>query len=282
MRLPSKWLILIALIANGVAFYWFDLQRQQRGAQAGIASVGTIRDREPGGTQLVLLSELNPAAEVKRGKPAEKIGHQETVAAESGTGDIDAARTPERTRVGRPGNNPAAPPGRIPRGGTCWSLGPFAVATEAAQLARELIAEGVQARVRIQGGKAKPRIWVYLPPPISAAALAAELRGLRAKGIDHFVFSDGELKGGISLGLYIALDDAEKWQKTLAFRGYDAKIHIASNIQAVWIDFMEENGKALAEKAAVKRTETSPRLRIEESACAQSPFLSTVKAPIAR
>ncbi|MGK2913931.1 MAG: hypothetical protein ACSLE5_05645 [Porticoccaceae bacterium] len=273
MRLPTKWLVLIALVLNGVAFYWFDAQQKQWPEQTQIASAGAVRDRESGGAQLFLLSEHKSVA---ASKPEQASASDQDAATaqfhiQAPNLERTAAVVGDAEHQEGESIQSGAAFGRAAVARGCWSLGPFAMEGDAAALARELAVIGVNANVRTQDKKTKPRIWVYLPAPASPTTQAEQLKRLRDKGIDHFVFAEGELEGSISLGLYITLKDAEKWQQELALQGYDAKIHTASSDGVAWVDFPPGAGKYMVERAATAMKGAYPGLRLEAArACVQS------------
>ncbi len=66
--------------------------------------------------------------------------------------------------------------------------------------------------------------WVHLPAFASEAEARRMLAELQDKGIDSFYMADGELAGGISLGVFSREASAKTAQAQFAARGYTASI----------------------------------------------------------
>lgn len=66
--------------------------------------------------------------------------------------------------------------------------------------------------------------WVYLPSLPRGAATQRLLRELHSKNIESYLIVDGEIKGGISLGVFAREDSARAVQNRLAQAGYEPRI----------------------------------------------------------
>lgn len=215
-----KWLVLLAVVINGAAFYWFGTERQLRDVRIRSQSAEEPRDREQEGNWLALLGERGMT--IQGASPSAQLSSHE---------HMDDQQRPSK---------PSRSAEVQSEYGECWWVGPFKAFDVANRFRGEWSAVGVSIRpgpLPASKKGEKPRIWVFLFAPVTAGDLDAQLRALRAQRIDHFVFSDGALKGNISLGLYIRKEDAEKRRNNLVAQGYRAEIYDASNGDAFWVEF---------------------------------------------
>ena len=183
----------------------------------------------PGVPALVLLSEAQPAGEEQ--------------GATTATGGDDAARPePPATRPVAAAASPeppaaAAEPLDLPAR-HCRTVGPFYSRKEL-QRAREVmrpLAEHMAVRV-----KTRTRIrdyQVYIPPLPSLAAARKLERKLRRDGVeDIWVHRRGELRNGVSLGVYTEKARAELRARQLRRRGYDVKVRPRTEEMSIyWVD----------------------------------------------
>jgi len=66
--------------------------------------------------------------------------------------------------------------------------------------------------------------WVHMEPFVSRDAALAMLRELQSKKIDSYIITQGELKGGISLGLFRSEESAGAVQSELVTLGYETTV----------------------------------------------------------
>jgi hypothetical protein len=245
-----KWLVLLAVVINGAAFYWFGTERQQRDVRIRPQSAEEPRDREQEGIWLALLGESGMT--IQSTSPSVQLSSHEY---------MDDQQRPSRRRRSAEVQS---------EDGECWSVGPFNALDVANRFLGEWGAVGVSIRpgpLAASKKGEKPRIWVFLFAPVTAGGLEAQLRELRAKRIDHFVFSDGVLKGNISLGLYIRKEDAEKWRNNLVAQGYRAEIYDASNGDAFWVEFPVHERKRAAQSVSDADSVARTGLQMERISC---------------
>lgn len=94
-------------------------------------------------------------------------------------------------------------------------------------------ADVIESRLRaleVDAGRASRQVvvrsdyWVVLGPFDSPAIARERLGELQAADIESFLIGQGQLEGGISLGLFSSLENAERRQAELADRNIDARV----------------------------------------------------------
>jgi len=229
-----RWIILIVIMVNGLLFYWFGGKQSHRMAEL----VAQYDFSGSGVGNITLVSEL-PVGDVVYFKQL-KIANEEAV---------------ELVRV-------------IDFSGRCVLVGPFQD-----KQAVEQVVEGL-ARADVA-----PQTWeviesealdylVYLPPQRnkqSARRLAKELYG---NLVESYVFEEGELKNGLSLGLFISQENADHRIESLVQKGYNPLLKITGREKVIsWIEFPVEFKRKLAEKFAQDLGLVDGNAKISEKSC---------------
>jgi hypothetical protein len=229
-----RWIILIVVMANGVLFYWFGGQQSYRMAElAGqysfmTANVGNI----------TLVSEL-PASDVIYFKEV-ALEHEETV---------------ELAAV-------------IDFSDRCVAVGPFDDKEIVEAVIEGLAGAGVESQSWEAMMSEPVNYWVYLPPQRnkqSARRLAEELYVNR---VESYVFEAGELKNGLSLGVFSSRENADRRVESLIQKGYNPLLKVNEREWSVsWIEFPVELKWKLAEKFAQDLALMGGNANISENLC---------------
>lgn len=111
-----------------------------------------------------------------------------------------------------------------PAASTCVRIGPVPGSRQAQALADRLRAEALQPQSLWRETESGADYWVYLPARPSPRATTRVLRELQANGMDSYVFSEGELKGAISLGVYGSQEAAREQRQRFERLGYEASV----------------------------------------------------------
>lgn len=129
-----------------------------------------------------------------------------------------------------------APATPAPEPQTCIALGVFNNTEEGDFLVSALQQRGMQARVELlQAGETR-NFRVYMPPFNADTAARQTLQALRDEGLDSFLITTGELRGGISLGLFSQETLALNLQEDLAARGYATSIQeVINTSNEIWV-----------------------------------------------
>jgi hypothetical protein len=108
----------------------------------------------------------------------------------------------------------------------CATAGVFPDLGAANGYRSDLARLGVTAVIETRQEPASSTWWVYMPAFNSEAAASAMLGELQAGGVDSYYMrtGEGDMAGGISLGVYSRRDSALIAQQQLADRGYPTSI----------------------------------------------------------
>lgn len=119
---------------------------------------------------------------------------------------------------------------------TCISLGVFNNTTESDFLVSALLERGFQASAELLPTDEIISFRVYMPPFNSETAARQSLQELQDGQIESFIISTGELKGGISLGLFNQQALALGLQESLAGQGFATSIQeIVTTNNEIWV-----------------------------------------------
>jgi hypothetical protein len=183
-----KSIVVCLVLANVGYFLW----------ARGIAKTPEVPAQAAPATTLKLASESPDAAR----RPATDAGSVPGGGNSGGSDGTDAPRT-EAGAGGGTGGNAVSNAALLTNVKRCISVGPFRDVSEAAHAATTLRGGGYDPRQRVADGDIWAGVWVYLPLPVSRAAVDQILAKLKAGGIDDALEMPGPNEGSvISLGLY--------------------------------------------------------------------------------
>ena len=92
------------------------------------------------------------------------------------------------------------------------------------ELEQRLRALGVVHHWQVESVDGPSDYWVYLPALPGSSATQRLLKELQSKNIESYLIAEGEIKGGISLGVFVREDAAIAVQNRLRQAGYEARI----------------------------------------------------------
>lgn len=107
---------------------------------------------------------------------------------------------------------------------SCLYLGAFEQRAEAEVVEQRLISLDISSEVRSVDAQSGTDYWVYIAPLGSRDASLRQLKELQARNIDSYLISQGELKNGISLGIFPRKDSAESVMQRLNDVGYESSL----------------------------------------------------------
>ncbi|WP_163835748.1 hypothetical protein [Spartinivicinus ruber] len=124
------------------------------------------------------------------------------------------------------------------KGQFCASIGPITESKILKQIEQRFLAIGIKpARNNVQVNT-EPDYWVYIKPLISRRAALRKLKELKAQGRDSFIITDGELKNGLSLGLFTKQSSALNLQNEMASAGYNVAVKTVERFKdETWLNF---------------------------------------------
>jgi hypothetical protein len=229
-----RWIILIAALLNGLVFYWFGGQQALRLSLS--AAQYSFSVSEVG--NLLLVTEL-PATDVVYLKEV-TVGVEEAV-------EVSVV---------------------IDFSGRCVVVGPFDRKEIIDAVIEGLVGAGVESKSWDVIESEPVSYLVYLPAQRnrqSARRLAEELYDNR---VESYVFEDGELKNGLSLGTFSSRKSTDNRIESLIQKGYSPLLKVKKREWSVsWIEFPVEFKWKLAEKFAQDVGLMDENAKITEKLC---------------
>lgn len=210
-----KWLALVLVFFNIAYFVWAVA------VPSTTAELSKVSEPRVQGVKLKLLDELS---EVERSDLANK-----DTANEQQEFPVEQIVNEENIQDSLIGTEPYCP-----------SLGPFENKPKLKEVGQRLADSGLKVEVRTVVIDSNEKYRVYLPPFSDRENAAEALKKLRAKKIDSYIMSDGELNNAISLGIFSTKDSAEGLVKKMLSHGYQAKIQGTQlDTEVYWLDVLE-------------------------------------------
>lgn len=113
----------------------------------------------------------------------------------------------------------------------CANTNPLSDQSAALAFAQGVREFGAEAVVETREEAVSSTWWVYLPAFASEAEARAMLAELQGKGIDSYYMRNGDMAGGISLGVYSREESAGIAQRQLAEQGYMPSIREVARME---------------------------------------------------
>jgi hypothetical protein len=107
---------------------------------------------------------------------------------------------------------------------SCWFVSGFDEKKAADEAVAAIQSAQFEAHVETLEVDDRSDYWVHVGPFVSRDRALAVLLDLRGKNIDSFLIGDGELKNGISLGLFSQKSSAERLAKRHKAIGYPLRV----------------------------------------------------------
>lgn len=152
-----------------------------------------------------------------------------------------------------------------PHSPQCRSLGPFEQRNKAGEIEKLLKKQGLSLRLRTSNEARRKAYWVYLAPSASHAAAREAVRKLKRKHRinDIFIISGGEIKDGISLGVFSKFELAYRRQSDIRKLGFDAQLKdVKLPAKEYWLDWPQQSVVELSDpqKEIIKETGNATRI----------------------
>ncbi len=152
-----------------------------------------------------------------------------------------------------------------PRAPQCRSLGPFGQQGKAEETKKLLQEQGLSLHLRVSNEARRKAYWVYLAPLASHAAARKAVQKLKNKHSidDIFIISGGEIKDGISLGVFSRFELAYRRQTEISKLGLDAQLKdVNLPAKEYWLDWPQQSLAGLSDpqKEIIRKTGSSTRI----------------------
>ena len=160
----------------------------------------------------------------------------------------------------------------------CVLLGSIASKARARELSAVMALGGVLAVPRELVEGSAPGYWVYIAAPETKAGLKSLRAKLQSAQIEHFLFQEGEMKGGVSLGFFSHHKNALTQQGDLKKLDFFAEIVTTSSVsRSYWLEISKEAESRVQEKFWAALVLASLAGEVERRPCGAGE--STVKNP---
>lgn len=151
----------------------------------------------------------------------------------------------------------------------CWQIGAFDSPQPAQQVAERLSAMDMSTTLVEQRVVIGADYWIYMGPYANPQEAQQQLAQLHARNIDSFLIAKGELKDGISLGLFSQQDNAQRQRDRYAQQGVDAKIKAFDRFRTDYWLTMDAPSSALFNEGVMASIQSiSPQLQSVKRECA--------------
>lgn len=150
----------------------------------------------------------------------------------------------------------------------CQVVGPFLDMPKARSFASELKSEGINSELMEKEVVIESKFWVYLSPMSTKTDALRRLKQLQSKKVDSFLISRGELKNGISLGIFSSLDSANGLLARLDAAGIGAQLKkIGKSQLQFWVRVEADSLSAEAKKRFDEKLQQRSEIKVAQSAC---------------
>ena len=150
----------------------------------------------------------------------------------------------------------------------CIIFGPFVDERESLRFIRFLQGLKLSARVQKEEVSLAPSFWAYMPPFASAEQALAMMSKLKVKGIKSFLINEGELRNGLSFGIYQDRAQVEKIEKVL--QDLNLTLEVAKKSKSyqydwVWVPLIQ--GEIPVAEILEQVPQQYPRLKYHQKVC---------------
>lgn len=150
----------------------------------------------------------------------------------------------------------------------CWNIGPVVEQSLIQRVLSEINTSEVSISSRETGVMAQPGFWVYISPLDTVELITAKRIELRDQGVESYVFRDGRLKNGISLGYFNSAENAWALQKKLKSKGIKGQVGVSENIaESFWLTLSSEAMESLSKEFWLDMAKLNPSLELKSVDC---------------
>ncbi len=154
----------------------------------------------------------------------------------------------------------------------CRSLGPFEQRNKAEEIKKLLQEQGLFLSLRVSNEARRKGYWVYLAPLASHADARKTAQKLKKEHRikDIFIVGTGDIKDGISLGVFSKFELAYRRQSEIRKLGFDAQLKdVKLPAKEYWLDWPQKSAAELSELQREIIREIGDSSGIVETDCRQ-------------
>ncbi|MCB1741475.1 MAG: hypothetical protein KDK91_13970 [Gammaproteobacteria bacterium] len=139
-----------------------------------------------------------------------------------------------------PGPPGVAGAGPATAGRRCFTAGPLQDEVLQQRLQTWLTTSGLSVTSRVEERQETALYWIHLPPFATRAEALAQVRALKAAGVDDIGLIDrGDMAGAVSLGVYRQRASLERRLADLRDKGYEPTVTPRlRSVSVVWLDIL--------------------------------------------
>lgn len=150
----------------------------------------------------------------------------------------------------------------------CKMVGPFDSEQTAATFTERLAVLDLAAQVRHVELSSGEGYWVHFPAEASRDAARRRLAQLQSRGVDSYMIPKGELKNGISLGVFSQKKSANAKVAELKAMGYEPEVRVIDRLyKEIWVVLDEGEEQKIAKSAWKTLTQENFSLQERENLC---------------
>lgn len=152
----------------------------------------------------------------------------------------------------------------------CRSLGPFDQRAKAEKIKNLLQEQGLLLSLRVSNEARRKGYWVYLAPLGSHDEARKTVQKLKKKHRvkDMFIVGTGEIKDGISLGVFSKFELAYRRQSEIRKLGFEAQLRdVKLPAKEYWLDWPQHTVAGLSELQKEIIREAGDSIGIVETDC---------------
>jgi hypothetical protein len=149
----------------------------------------------------------------------------------------------------------------------CVLIGPESDLSLVENLNKRYESIGVTTRIVTKETDMDVDYWVYLNPEPTREAALRRLKELHSKKIDSFIIPEGELRNGVSVGIFDKEFNAEKRKAELVAYGYSVNVRAEKKIHIEYWIIIQAIDAEIANKSVLDHADGGKELKSRVIEC---------------
>ena len=156
----------------------------------------------------------------------------------------------------------------VGEGSQCDQFGPFVDERSLSLFVNFLLGLKLKPQVFKESLVLEPFYWVYLTPLESTLRALEIMSELKAEGVEAFLISEGELKDGLSLGVYQDEAAVGALRSTIEELGFEIEVLKKSRrYEAGWVQLQRKDRENGGAESLIKVREQYPQVKYRQKVC---------------
>lgn len=150
----------------------------------------------------------------------------------------------------------------------CKTVGAFGSKQAAEAFMERLAALDVSSQLQRREVVAAKKYWVHIPVADDARQISRRFAELQERGVDSYIIADGELAGGISLGVFSRQTAAQVRSDEVRKFGYQPEVHVVERMgDEFWVALAEGEERKIARSTWENLLEQTFSVQEQENLC---------------